>query len=74
MDHAGNAVARAKGKTMKPLDVRPQEERRKSPGKQVTRTGKSGEGAASALEQLIHQEKVRKLHKPHETPKDRVSK
>ena len=57
---------------MKPLDVRPNEDRRQSPGKQEPRTGKSGEGAASALEQLIHQRRVRVLHSPME-PKDRAT-
>jgi hypothetical protein len=56
---------------MKPLDVRPKQDRRQSPGKHEPGTGKSGEGAASALEQLIHQEKVRVLHNPGRLPKDR---
>ena len=58
---------------MKPLVVRPKEDRRESPGKHEPGTGKSGEGAASALEQLIRQEKVRVLHRPGEPPKDRAS-
>jgi hypothetical protein len=57
---------------MKPLDVRSGEDRRQSPSKQAPRTGKSGEGAASALEQLIHQEKVRVLHNPDKLPRDRA--
>jgi hypothetical protein len=57
---------------MEPLDVRPGMDRRKSPGKHEPRTGKSGEGAASALEELIHQEKVRTLHEPREAPRDRA--
>jgi hypothetical protein len=58
---------------MKSLDVRPSADRGKSPGKHEPRTGKSGEGAASALEQLIRQEKVRGLHKPNDAPKDRAT-
>jgi hypothetical protein len=53
---------------MKPLDVRSKEERRQSPGKQAPATGKSGEGSASALEQLIHQRKAQRLHNPVDPP------
>lgn len=60
---------------MKPLVVRPKQDRKESTGKhepKAGKSGKSGEGAASAMEQLIRQEKARVLHKPNE-PKDRSS-
>ena len=55
---------------MKPLVVRPKVDDEKSPGREGTATGKSGEGSDSALEQLINQEKVRVLHNPAEPPKE----
>ncbi|HEX9720488.1 MAG TPA: hypothetical protein VGA59_12220 [Ramlibacter sp.] len=58
---------------MKPLDVRSGEDRRQSPSKPEPATGTSGEGAASALEQLINQEKIRVLHEPKDPPRDRAS-
>ena len=55
---------------MKPLVVRPKEAPKKVPGKDLPKAGKSGEGANSALEQLIHQERARILHNANEPPKD----
>jgi hypothetical protein len=56
---------------MKPLVVRPKREHEKSPGKEQAKTGKSGEGARSALEQLIRQERARLLRNAGEPPPDR---
>jgi hypothetical protein len=57
----GHRSSLAEGIAMKsPPVVRPQKERSKdSPGKDPARAGKSGEGATSAMEQLILQEKAR---------------
>lgn len=52
---------------MKPLDVHPMKDRKPSTGKQDPTTARSGEGAASALEQLIYQRRVRWLHLPQES-------
>ena len=56
---------------MKPLVVRPKQERTKSPGKEQAKAGKSGEGASSALEQLISQERSRVLHNASEPPPEK---
>src|SRR3569623_658987 len=64
---AGNAVAREKDVPMKPLVVRSQGGLGQSPVKAADKPqaqpgkGKSGEGAASALEQLAQQERARVL-------------
>lgn len=56
---------------MKPLDKHPARNRAESSGKQEHRpAGNSGRGAASALEHLIHQEKVRVLHSPKDACRD----
>ena len=55
---------------MKPLVVRPKVDDRKSPDREGTAKGKSGQGSDSALEQLINQEKARVLHNPAEPPKE----
>lgn len=57
---------------MKPLVVRPKQEREKSPGKEQAKTGKSGEGARSALEQLIRQERARLLRNAGESPAEKA--
>lgn len=56
---------------MKPLVVRPQEEHEESPVLEQAPRGRSGEGARSALEQLIRQERTRVLHDAGEPPADR---
>jgi hypothetical protein len=63
--------ARERESSMKPLVVRPKQDREKSPGKEQGKTGKSGEGASSALEHLIHQERSRVLHN-HQPPPDKA--
>jgi hypothetical protein len=56
---------------MKPLDVRSAQDHREATGQPDGRApGKSGQGAASALEQLIRQERVRVLHNPSEPPQE----
>lgn len=57
---------------MKPLVVRPKPERGKSPGKEQSKSGKSGEGARSALEQLIRQERARLWRNAGESPPGRT--
>jgi len=57
---------------MKPLVVRPKREHEKSPGKEQARTGKSGEGARSALEQLIRQERARLLRDAGASPPEKA--
>jgi hypothetical protein len=60
---------------MKPLVVRPEKSREQSPverkeqPKPPARPGKTGEGARSALEQLIRQERARVLNNPGEPDK-----
>ncbi len=56
---------------MKPLDKRSAPDHREATGQSAARRpGKSGQGAASALEQLIQQENARVLHHPAEPPQD----
>jgi len=56
---------------MKPLDGRSAPDRREPTGQPDARVpGKSGLGAASALEQLIRQERARMLHQPGEPPRE----
>jgi hypothetical protein len=58
---------------MNPLDKPPARDRTESPRKQEHRpAGNSGRGAASALEHLIHQEKVRFLHSPKDAHRERA--
>lgn len=56
---------------MKPLDKHPARDRGDAKGKQEPRpAGQTGRGAASALAHLIHQERMRVLHRPNEGPKE----
>ncbi len=56
---------------MKPLDGRSAQDRREPTGRPAGDVpGQSGQGAASALEQLIRQERARVLHSPGEPPQE----